>query len=83
MSDEPKFVKNPLVLIVQDEGGKTQTYIHPPSDFTHAHYGLMVCDLVRHIAKMFGQPEEKVWYWVDKERRNPTTAVRTIKSAFQ
>lgn len=43
-------IDNPLVIVFQAEG-KTFYNIHPPAHYTHEHYGLLVCDLVRHIAK--------------------------------
>jgi hypothetical protein len=36
---------------------------------------LLVCDLVRHVARAFKIEENDVWEWVDKERRNPTTEI--------
>jgi hypothetical protein len=41
----------------------------------HGYFGLAICDLVRHVAKAFSVSEEKVWYWVDKERTNPTAPI--------
>lgn len=69
MSDLPEgaeVIRQPLVIMYQTETGKVETRIHPPFDYTHRHYGLLVCDLVRHVAAMFREPEEKVWYWVER-----------------
>jgi len=85
MSDAPEnaeIIRNPLVLMLQNDAGKIETRIHPPFDYTHQHYGLLVCDLVRHIAAMYRVPEDKVWYWVERERRNPTDKVKELQAAF-
>ena len=87
MSDEAsipegaEMVSNPLILMHLVKG-TVETRIHPPFDYTHKHYGLLVCDLVRHIAAMFRVDESKVWYWVERERQRPTDQARTIKHAF-
>lgn len=76
-----ELIERPLILMFQN-GDKVECRIHPPFDHTHQHYGILVCDLVRHIADMFGVPEDKVWYWVEKERRHPTTHITETKPAF-
>jgi hypothetical protein len=43
--------------------------------YDYCGYALMICDLVRHVARAFGVKEDDVWDWVDRERRNPTTAI--------
>jgi hypothetical protein len=50
-------------------------HIHPDKDDSHRHYGLLICDLVRHVAKAFKVHEDDVWEWVDKERDRPTTDI--------
>ena len=53
----------------------------PEPDSGPTQFGLIVCDTVRHIAKAHGIHEDKVWYWVEKERRHPTTPITEVKSA--
>lgn len=79
---EPTIVEKPLVIIFENAAGQQEIRIHPPFDYQHGHYGLLVCDLVRHIAAMFKVPEDKIWYWVDKERARPTTGIGTQQHAF-
>lgn len=69
-------IENPLVIMFQAPDGNLICHLHPPKDYTHAHYGLAVCDLVRHIAKAFKIGEDEVWKWVDQERDHPTTDVK-------
>jgi hypothetical protein len=74
--DKPIIVgKNPLVIMWENTEEILCCALHPPEGLNHGHYGLLVCDLVRHIANHFGVPAGKVWYWVDKERAKPTTDI--------
>ncbi len=57
------------------QDGKVVCQIHPAKGLDHTHYGLVICDLVRHVARAFRVDEDEVWKWVDKERRHPTTDV--------
>jgi len=58
----------------QAPGGDVVCHIHPQG-YTHEQYGLLVCDLVRHVAMAFKVKEDAVWEWVDKERHHNTTAI--------
>jgi hypothetical protein len=65
-------VERPLVIIYEDADGNVFR-IYPSEEVkSHKHYGILICDLVRHVAKAFDVEEDDVWEWVDKERRNPT-----------
>jgi hypothetical protein len=76
MAQKPMRIENPLVIIFEGSGGEVICHIHPSKNAkSHQHYGLIVCDLVRHVARAFKVDEKEVWEWVDKERHNPTTKV--------
>lgn len=76
MAKKPMRIENPLVIMFEGSGGEVICHIHPSKKAnSHQHYGLIVCDLVRHVARAFKVDEKEVWEWVDKERRNPTTEV--------
>ena len=68
-----KIVNQPLAIIYLDDDEKNITEIHPADGYDHRHYGLIICDLVRHVAKAYHVPEKDVWEYVDKERNHPTT----------
>lgn len=73
---EQRFeVRNPLVVMFRTPDGDVTTHLHPPDDITYEHYGMLVCDLVRHIARAYGVTEEDVWEWVDRERDHHTTEI--------
>lgn len=70
----PTIVKKPLVIIFEAPDGEMMTHIWPSAKAdSHAAYGLIVCDLVRHVAVYFKVDEVDVWEWVEKERFRPTT----------
>src|SRR5436305_14022840 len=72
----PFKIENPLVIMFADKSGDVQCHIYPSERCpTHEEYGLLVADLVRHVARAVNVREEVVWGWVDKERRHSTTAI--------
>ena len=74
-------IKTPLVIVFEDEtSDKINFHLHPSERCsTYQGYGLLACDLVRHIAQLFQVNEEQVWEWVDKERAKPTTPIDVIR----
>ena len=69
-------VTNPIVICYEQEGIEGITCVlHPPEHYDHRTYGLVICDIVRHVANAFNVHEDDVWEWVDKERHNPTTNI--------
>src|SRR4051794_36550320 len=69
-------IENPLVIMFADPNGEVVCHIHPSERCpTHETYGLLIADLVRHVAQAFDVSEEDVWEWVNKERRHPTTKI--------
>lgn len=74
-TSEQFHIKNPLVIVFQSDEGDVTMHIYPPDGYSHKEYGLLICDLVRHVAGCFRVPEDDVWEWVMKERRSPTTAI--------
>ncbi len=73
--EKPMVIQKPLVLMFEDQDGMVVCHIHPNEDYDHESYGLIICDLVRHVAGSFKVEEEDIWNWVDKERRNPTSNI--------
>jgi hypothetical protein len=69
-------IQNPLVIMFKGPDGEIITHLHP-DEHTYDEYGLLVCDLVRHIARAFKVDEDDVWEYVDKERARPTTGITT------
>ena len=65
MNDELQVV-DPLIIVFTRD------------DDDEVHYGIVGCDLVRHIANAYNVREDKVWYWIDKERYNRTGTVKRL-----
>jgi len=55
-----------------------QTRLYPGT-WNHKHYGILMVDIVRHVANAFKVREDEVWEQVDKERSNPTSPVTELK----
>lgn len=74
--EEKIQVKQPYVVMFKPEGqNDIVTHIFK-GDLSYQGYGLLVCDLVRHVAAAFGVQEDDVWEWVEKERDHPTTDIK-------
>lgn len=71
MSDR-LLVDQPLVVMYEQDD-QIVCRIWPRAVDSHRTYGLLVADLVRHVARAFNVEEDEIWEWVDKERRRPTT----------
>jgi hypothetical protein len=69
-------IENPLVMMFNTPDGVI-CHVHP-GEFTHEHYGILVCDLVRHVANAFKVNESDVWHWVDAERNRPTSSATQV-----
>lgn len=75
-----RTVQSPLVIMFRDptDDKSVVCHIHPQEDDTYEHYGILICDLVRHVAGAFDVDESDVWQWVDAERFNPTDTVKQV-----
>lgn len=74
---QPFMIENPLIVMFHNGAGGITTRVHPPKEWDHRHYGMLVCDLVRHISRAMKVPEGDIWTWVDKERDRPTSDITT------
>jgi hypothetical protein len=62
-----------IVMFRQDDS--IVCHIHPAPDHNAGCYGVLICDLVRHVAAAFKVDEDDVREWVDRERQGPTTEI--------
>jgi hypothetical protein len=70
----PMVLQDPLVVMFQQDG-QLVCHIHPAKGVDHRHYGIAICDLVRHVARAYKVDDDEVWKWVDKERGRPTSDI--------
>lgn len=72
MTDEFKGEPRVFICEMPDKTLQTRLYV---GNLRYEHYGLIVCDLVRHVAAAFKVDEDDVWTWVDRERHHHTTDI--------
>ena len=70
-------IQEPLVIVFESDG-KVQTHLYPGKR-SYKQYGILIADIVRHVANAFNVHENYVWEWVDKERDHPTSPAIEIK----
>jgi hypothetical protein len=70
-------ITNPLIIVFENDD-KLQTHLYP-GERSHKEYGVMIADIVRHVANAFKVSENDVWEWVDKERYHQTSPAIEIK----
>lgn len=75
-------IEHPWIIIDQPDGkGPLRTVIAGPPTAGYEEFSLLVCDLIRHIARAKHVPEEDVFLWVEREFFNPTTDLETLWQA--
>jgi len=52
--------------MIFEHDGKIVCHIYPEG-YDHTHYGLLICDLVRHLSRTFKVGEDEIWEW-NRER---------------
>jgi len=75
-TEQPMMLRAPLIVMFREPSdGMIVCHIHPPSGWGASEYGLILCDLVRHVSRALKVKEDDVWEWLDKERHHPTTTL--------
>lgn len=72
---DPAMVKYPLIFTFLDHQDAPICVLSPPPGYGYQAYGLLICDLVRHVSRLFKVNEEDVFEWIEKERHKPTTTI--------
>lgn len=70
-----EIIDHPLIIMFRTPEKNIECRIHPDPTDDYRGYGLLICDLVRHVANCFGVHEDAVWHWIEKERAKPTTTL--------
>jgi hypothetical protein len=76
--EQPMAIERPLVVMFRSGDGDIICHIFPGQTDGYKAYGLLICDLVRHVANAFNVDEDDVWERIDKERRNPTSEITQV-----
>jgi hypothetical protein len=76
MHDEKQMIAiaDPILIVFKADG-KTVTRLHPPADYSHEIYGILVADIIRHIANWFQVEPKDILEWTVKELESPTTDI--------
>lgn len=69
----PEMIVNPA-LIVLHRHDRMETRLYP-QDMTCEQYGIVIADVVRHVARAYSVSEDQVWTSVERERQHPTSPV--------
>jgi len=71
------MIAKPLVIMFGDgtPDGNIICHLHPPPKWSYREYGLLVADLIRHVAGCFKVSTSDVMEWVEKELGNPTAKI--------
>jgi hypothetical protein len=72
---ESTIVKQPLIFMFLDDKDEGNCLLYPTQDNGYEVFGLLICDLVRHVARCFKVDEEDVFAWIEKERHKPTGTI--------
>lgn len=76
-------ISAPYVIVFEAEGS-TQYHFHPPKEVAGNQgkgimfYGMLMSDIVRHVAQMYEVPPDTIWQAVDMERQAPTGNVEEV-----
>lgn len=73
--NKPRIIKQPYVIIYEGEENNVACELHAPKDFTHQHYGLLIADLIRHVANHYKVDEDEILDWIKREIYTPTTKI--------
>jgi hypothetical protein len=75
MNSEITPIEYPWLIVHQPggEGNPIRTMIAGPTNAGHEQFGLLLCDVLRHVAAAKGVREQDVFEWIEKEFKKPTT----------
>jgi predicted SnoaL-like aldol condensation-catalyzing enzyme len=71
-------IENPLLVVFKNGDGDIETHIHS-ADMRYEEYGIVIADVVRHVANAFKVSEWDVFEWVNKEIDHQTSPIVEIK----
>lgn len=71
---------NPWIVVHQPggEGSGMETILAGRPDSTHRSFGLVIADIIRHVAIAYAVDEADVLEWVHREIDSPTTDIKRM-----
>lgn len=78
-------VRDPLLVVhyvTLDEDSPIVFHVHTGDERCNdeAAFGILIADVVRHVAKALKVDEDEIWRWVEAERENPTDIPARLSS---
>ena len=77
MAETKIEIHNPWIIVyepVPKEGMVCR--LHGPPDADYGQFGIVIADVIRHVAKKFDVDEADVLEWVHKEMDEPTSEIK-------
>lgn len=71
----PHVIALPWIIAHEIENAKLQVILAGPPGAGHEQFGLVICDIIRHVAQHFEVDEADVWHWIQREMDKPTTTL--------
>ena len=70
-------IEYPWIIVHAPDGpgGKLSTILGGEAQATHGHFGIVIADVIRHVARHFKVNDEDVLEWVTKELDRPTSPI--------
>jgi hypothetical protein len=80
LSDAAMPIINPWVIVHQPggKGSSIETILAGQPDSTYRSFGLVIADIIRHVANAYAVDEADVLEWVHREMDNPTTDIKRL-----
>ena len=71
-------IVNPWIIVHQPggEGSSMETILAGRPDSTHRSFGLVIADIIRHVANAYAVDAADVLEWVHREMDSPTTDIK-------
>ena len=78
MTDGIIPIVDPWIIVHQPED-KLETILAGPPDTNYERFGIVIADVIRHVANRFNVEEADVMNWVNREIDDPTTELTGSK----
>jgi|ETNvirnome_2_130_1030620.scaffolds.fasta_scaffold01225_3 hypothetical protein len=75
---EATIIEKPWVIAHEIEGGRLQVLLVGPDYAKHQHFGIVIADIIGHVAGHFDMDVQDVLDWVQREIDDPTTTLERL-----
>lgn len=75
---EAQPIENPWIIAHEVEDHKLQVLLIGPAHAKHSHFGLVIADIIGHVALHFDMDAQDILDWVQREIDEPTTTLTRL-----